>query len=243
MTEPDFEKMTPQEIAAYQRQNCIFCKIIKGEIPARKVFEDDKVLSILDLYPSRKGHMLIMPKEHYPVLPAVPKETVDYMFRIARGLSKAGKAAVVTDKSTVFIANGGVAGQQSPHFLFHLIPRENGDGLDNFTVLGKEISQIESEKIQPVIKQRMRSLWSAIIQPPQPGVPVTNVPKDGVVEINPEKLKYLARMIHDNRQLRELIIKDPDGFKREINKIPDMKELFSDIDVRVLAEELAKTKV
>jgi histidine triad (HIT) family protein len=169
MAEPDFDKMSPEEIAEYQRQNCIFCKIIKGEIPSRKAYEDEKLVAIMDINPAAKGHLLLMPKEHYPVLPIIPPELSAQMFRLTRELSSAVKKAMITDKATIFIANGGVAGQQSPHFLYHIIPRENNDGLDNFNIPSKEVTEEEIAGIMPVIKGKlglmMRSYYSQFRKP------------------------------------------------------------------------------
>ena len=64
--------MSPEQIAEMQKQQCIFCKIIKGDIPGKKVFQDDFVEAILDINPAAKGHTLVMPKEHYPILPVIP---------------------------------------------------------------------------------------------------------------------------------------------------------------------------
>ncbi|HDD70805.1 MAG TPA: HIT domain-containing protein, partial [Candidatus Woesearchaeota archaeon] len=115
-----------------QKKNCIFCKIIKGEIESKKVYSDDIILGILDINPCVKGHMLLLPKEHYPILPYLPPETFRHMFGVMPKIIGALKKAMITTGANVFIANGGVAGQQSPHFLIHLLPREKGDGVDNF---------------------------------------------------------------------------------------------------------------
>jgi histidine triad (HIT) family protein len=158
MAEPDFDKMSPEEIAEYQRQNCIFCKIIKGEIPSRKAYEDDKIIAVLDINPAAKGHVLMMTKEHYPILPVIPPEISAHMFKITKELSIAIKKAMICDKITLFVANGGIAGQQSPHFLYHIIPRENLDGLDNFNIPSKEAKEEEIAPIMPALRARLSSM-------------------------------------------------------------------------------------
>ncbi len=127
-------QLTPEIKAqlAEQKKQCIFCKIISGEMEGKKVFEDDKVLAVLDIYPAIKGHTIVMLKEHYPIMPYIPADEFKHYFGMIPGLSKAIKDGMVSTGINVFVANGGVAGQQSPHFLIHFFPREKGDGFFNF---------------------------------------------------------------------------------------------------------------
>jgi histidine triad (HIT) family protein len=93
------------------------------------VFEDDQVMGILDIKPAAKGHVLLFPKRHYPVLPLVPVETLERLFKdvafVIRGMKRGIPCAAVT----IISPNGAAAGQQSPHLLIHLIPRDRGDRL------------------------------------------------------------------------------------------------------------------
>lgn len=110
-----------------QKKHCIFCKIVKGDMSSKKVYEDDLLLAVLDVNPCAKGHVLVLPKEHYPIMPHIPPKTFKRLFGILPELGKALKTSLVSTGFNVFIANGGAAGQQAQHFLFHLFPRENGD--------------------------------------------------------------------------------------------------------------------
>ena len=121
-----------------QKKQCPFCKILKGEIPSDKVYEDKEIFSILDINPWTKGHMLLMPKEHYPIMPYIPPETFKHMFGMLPKITKSLKSAMLSTGTNVFIAKGGIAGQQSPHFLIHLLPREPGDKISKFYINGKE---------------------------------------------------------------------------------------------------------
>ena len=232
MSEPDFDKMSPSEIADYQRQNCIFCKIIKGDIPSRKVYEDDKALCIMDIYPAVKGHLLMLPKEHYPFLPLVPPDISAHLFRTTKAVSKAVKSALVTDRVSVFIANGGIAGQQSPHFIYHIIPREKGDGLENFNVPSKEIAAGESDRIAQLIRQKL----SAAGKPQAQAQPA---PKEGGID---DDFRKLAEMILAEPGMKDAIVKDPDGFAHEVQKHEELKMLFEGVDIRKLAQALAQIK-
>jgi histidine triad (HIT) family protein len=152
-------EMTPEMKAQLEAQKaqCPFCKIIGGEIPAQKVYEDDKILAILDINPWIKGHMLVLPKEHYPIMPFLPPETFKHMFGVMAKLVGAAKKAMLCTGADVFIANGGIAGQQSPHFLVHILPREKGDPIwDKY--LFAEDKPIEAEKAQQIFEAMKKNL-------------------------------------------------------------------------------------
>jgi histidine triad (HIT) family protein len=113
-----------QAMIEEQKQHCPFCKIVKGEIPAQKVFEDDTFLAVLDINPGSKGHTLLLPKEHYPIMPFVPQDVLDKTVVVSAQLSEKLKQSMVVPRVESFIANGAVAGQQSMHFLIHFFPLE-----------------------------------------------------------------------------------------------------------------------
>ena len=115
-----------------QKKECVYCKINRGEIPGKKVFEDDKSLAILDIYPAKKGHTVFLFKEHYPLPAFIPSDQFTHFFGLIPGLSKALKSALVTTGVNMLLAAGGPAGQQFPHMGVHLFPREPGDGFFNF---------------------------------------------------------------------------------------------------------------
>lgn len=121
---PEEQPMNPEAIKAA----CPFCKIVKGEIPSKKVFESDNLVAILDINPKAPGHTLLMPKEHYPILPLVPPEVFYELFCAAKKLSAACKKATDAQFANIFVANGAVAGQQSQHFMVHVIPNDSGGG-------------------------------------------------------------------------------------------------------------------
>lgn len=124
---PDVQKQLDE-----QKKQCVFCKIVSGEIAGKKVFDDDLILAVLDINPAVRGHTLVMPKEHYPILPYLPRNVFRHVFGVLPDIIRAIKESLIVFGVNIFIANGGVAGQQSPHFLFHIFPRESGDGLDKF---------------------------------------------------------------------------------------------------------------
>jgi histidine triad (HIT) family protein len=142
-------QLTPEIKAqlAEQKKQCIFCKLISGEMPAKKIFEDSVVVGMVDIHPAKKGHTLFMLKEHYPIMPYIPPEEFKHIFGLIPQLCKSVQKAMVTTSVNVFIANGGPAGQQAPHFLMHIFPRDQGDGFFNFFWKEKESLDEEATKI------------------------------------------------------------------------------------------------
>ena len=110
-------------------QECIFCKIVNGEIPCAKVYTGDSVLAFLDIAPISEGHTLIIPKTHYPTLWDLPQ---DLAAEMQRALQEVGTAVFQVTGATglnVVMNNYQAAGQVVPHAHWHLIPRREGDGL------------------------------------------------------------------------------------------------------------------
>eukprot|EP01101_Sappina_pedata_P008246 TRINITY_DN4527_c0_g1_i1.p2 TRINITY_DN4527_c0_g1~~TRINITY_DN4527_c0_g1_i1.p2 ORF type:complete len:139 (+),score=69.89 TRINITY_DN4527_c0_g1_i1:19-435(+) len=108
--------------------NCLFCKIIKGSIPAHKVFENDKVIAFLDIFPIAKGHCLVIPKYHAAKLHEIPPEE---MSEIGPALTKVARA-IGAPNYNILQNNGAIAHQVVEHIHFHVIPKwdeETGLGL------------------------------------------------------------------------------------------------------------------
>lgn len=136
------------------KENCIFCKIAKKEIDSKIIFEDDICMAILDINPATTGHMLLLPKEHYMIMPMVPDEVLGHLSVISKYLSDLVKETFDAKDATIFIANGAAAGQQSQHFMFHVIPRYDDDGLI-FSTRGNEVSYDELNSIADKIKSKL----------------------------------------------------------------------------------------
>ncbi|KAF0895907.1 hypothetical protein E2562_017551 [Oryza meyeriana var. granulata] len=110
-------------------KGCVFCRIIRGEAPAFKVYEDDVCLCILDSHPLAPGHSLIIPKCHFPSLEATPPAVVAAMCSKVPFLSNAIMKATQCDSFNMVVNNGAAAGQVIFHTHFHIIPRRSGDKL------------------------------------------------------------------------------------------------------------------
>ena len=111
-----------------KQDNCIFCKIIAGEIPSHTLYEDEQFKVILDVGPATKGHALILPKEHYANLYELPEAVAMDVMKLAKKMAKIMTDKLCCNGFNLVQNNGEVAGQTVFHFHMHLIPRYKNDG-------------------------------------------------------------------------------------------------------------------
>ncbi len=109
--------------------DCIFCKIIDGEIPSFKVFEDDRTLAFMDINPVSPGHVLVIPKHHAPDLMHIPTDWLMATVATARTVARAVDKTLRPDGINLVQSNGPGAGQSVFHLHFHIIARIAGDKL------------------------------------------------------------------------------------------------------------------
>jgi histidine triad (HIT) family protein len=129
----------------------IFTKIINGEIPCTKVYEDDKVLAFLDIHPINKGHTLVIPKEQHENIYDIPDELLGHMICIVRNIAKKIKTELGADGVNVGMNNGKASGQEVFHAHMHVIPRYEHDGYINWH--GKSY---DSEEEKELIAQKLK---------------------------------------------------------------------------------------
>ncbi|MBI5572877.1 MAG: HIT family protein [Desulfomonile tiedjei] len=110
-------------------KDCIFCKIAAGEIPCTKLFEDDTMLVFMDISPLNRGHVLVIPKEHFENIYEIDARLYGRLYAAVCKLAKAVKAAVDCHGINVMQLNGKAANQVVPHLHIHIVPRLEGDGL------------------------------------------------------------------------------------------------------------------
>ncbi len=115
--------------------NCIFCKIVKGEIPCHKVYEDDKILAFLDISQTTKGHTLVITKEHFDNFLYVPKDLLSQSISVAQKIAQASITSLNAKGVNILINTNEIAGQTVMHYHTHIIPRyDNDDHISiNFT--------------------------------------------------------------------------------------------------------------
>ena len=156
MQPEDLQNFSQEEIIELQRKNCIFCKIIQKEIPSNEIYSDEKVFVILDINPANEGHCLVMPKHHYQILPQLPDELIAHLSVVAKKTSRAVLKSLGVKGTTIFIANGALAGQKAPHFMLHVIPRKNND------MLFQMQKNASDEKILEEIKAKLSAKMAAM---------------------------------------------------------------------------------
>jgi len=112
--------------------NCVFCKIVRGELPSYKVFEDEKSLAFLDIHPVHAGHVLVIPKMHAATIFDVPPEDWAAVQENVRKCAIAIEKSMGADGVNLLMNNREHAGQVVHHAHVHLIPRFKGDGLNRW---------------------------------------------------------------------------------------------------------------
>ncbi|MBI4149985.1 HIT domain-containing protein [Candidatus Woesearchaeota archaeon] len=229
-------KLSPEQQKAIEEQktNCPFCKIVKGDIPAKKVYEDAEVQAVMDINPASKGHMLVMPKEHYPIMSLIPDKTFEHLFSVTQQLCGVVQQGLLTAGSTVFIANGAAAGQQSQHFLLHVIPRENHDHLSMLEIPSKPVDLKEIDKIHTDLRNNLTIMLRNHFK--QMGKQFTG--EQTLLEtMSPEKL---IAIIEANQPILELLLTKPEEFKQLVPKHPQLSVMFKGKDVDAIVNEIVK---
>lgn len=208
---------------AQQKQHCPFCQMIAGKIPTQKVYEDEKIIVILDIAPAARGHLLVMPKEHYPIMPFVPEEEFIHLFGRVQEISEHLKKAMLATHVTTLVATGAAAGQTAQHVMVHVIPSDKP--LDTFSLPQKTH---EAETLDQAgnllahnlpLMMRKRSPLFPIQQPS-------------------EQPSELARMIQEHPELKEAIINNPEGVLLGLEENPSLKPVFEGVDIHQLSTQL-----
>jgi histidine triad (HIT) family protein len=108
---------------------CIFCQIIKNEIPSHKIMESDLCLSFLDIAPVNPGHLLVIPKDHYINMEEIPENVLFDLIIMVKRAGALLKEKLGVAGYNIIENNDPVAGQEIPHVHFHVIPRKEDDGI------------------------------------------------------------------------------------------------------------------
>ncbi|MEK7211857.1 MAG: HIT family protein [Patescibacteria group bacterium] len=137
-----------------KNMTCIFCKIIAGEIPAHKIYENHHAVAFLDIQPINPGHALIVPREHHQDLLSAPLEVLRDIMGAAQIIAPAIVKAVGADGFNLALNNGEAAGQAVFHTHFHCIPRFADDGLRHWP--RKNYAAEEAEALAGKIREQLR---------------------------------------------------------------------------------------
>src|SRR3989338_879952 len=138
-------------------QECPFCSMVAGQIQVKKVYEDDRVMAILDINPANKGHTLLFPKTHVQFSAQMSNEDFGYVIVVANKLAASIFESLKAEGTNILVQNGPIAGQTAPHFLVHVIPRYKEDGV----VLAwkpKKFSDKETADAESAVKKGASSI-------------------------------------------------------------------------------------
>ena len=135
--------------------NCVFCKIIAGQIPCFKLHEDEHSIAFMDINPANEGHALSVAKGHYPTLHDIPAELLGKVAATAKRVAEAVQKTLAPSGINLLQANGPGAGQSVPHFHIHIMPRRMDDELKvNWGLKPGDMGQIKAtyERIKANMK-------------------------------------------------------------------------------------------
>ena len=136
------------------KDDCIFCKIGRGEIPSATVYETPEFKCFLDLAPGNKGHALLIPKEHFANVFEIDADTAGKLFSLGKEIARAIKDETGCDGMNLVQNNGECAGQTVHHFHLHFIPRFEGDW-DGLKWPQGEADPEENKKLAEAIRKRI----------------------------------------------------------------------------------------
>ncbi len=176
---PNFlKKLTPEQIDYIRKQQgqeqggCLFCSIVNGDVPVKKVYEDENYLAFLDIRPANPGHTLVIPKDHVQFSTQLGNANI---FEIANKIANSIFEKMRMD-TNIFVANGVNAGQRLDHLVVHVIPRGKDDGIA-IGWHGKEVKEEDLNEIALKIKV-------------EPLAEVTEVKKETTEERKEEEIEY-----------------------------------------------------
>ncbi len=132
--------------------NCIFCKILAGDIPSRVVYEDEDFKAIMDVSPATKGHCLLLPKNHYANLYEMPDDVASRLLPVAKKIAAHLTEVLKCDGLNLVQNNGEVAGQTVFHFHMHLIPRYSDGVVTDVTWHHADLTDAEMDEVHSRIK-------------------------------------------------------------------------------------------
>jgi len=131
--------------------DCIFCKIIAKEIPAKILYEDDYSIAFLDAFPVAKGHTLVIPKEHHAKIQDLPTEINQKLFETVHKMIN--KVDSLQGSTLVAIHNGKESGQEIPHVHVHLIPRSSNDSAGPVHSMFKDKIELSDSEFDSLVNE------------------------------------------------------------------------------------------
>src|SRR3989338_9130093 len=143
--------LSPEEITALKEKQCPFCLMASGKIETKKIYEDPKILAVLDINPASAGHVLIFPKKHYPYLSSLSDQEISHLFVVVNKIGNKIIGSLKAKGFNIYLASGSAAGQKSDHLIVHAIPRNENDDI-NFKWDAKKIAEEDFSRIRELLK-------------------------------------------------------------------------------------------
>jgi histidine triad (HIT) family protein len=176
------------------RDDCRYCQLIES-IKQPKVYEDEKIVVMMDSRPAAKGQVIILPREHHPIMELVPDFVIDNMFRTANKLSMVLFDQLKATGTNILVQNGIPAGQDIAHFSIMVIPRKDNDGLD-LTWQPRQLSEEEMSTIELSYNEETKTVGQFEKEKEKP-IEIDKPKEDVKIESKSEddyKLKQLRRI-------------------------------------------------
>ncbi len=148
MTEQKNNQQNPE-------QQCIFCQIVNKKIPSKILYEDDICMAFMDIKPASKGHVILIPKKHSVVVDHLSDKEFRNMFIVAKKISNSMLKGLNCKGTTLFLANGAIAGQKAPHTILHIIPRYDKDGLGVMNLTYQDLPEEQWKTIKDLIESKV----------------------------------------------------------------------------------------
>jgi len=182
--------------------DCLFCGIVDGSQSVSKIYEDEKVIAYNAPEPAALGHMIVIPKKHYPILELVPDFLVGHIFYVANKLSVAVFESLGVQGTNIIVQNGNSAGQVVPHVSVHIIPRIENDSM-NFDWQPKQLGEEEMSTVELSLKENTKDIGNFEYEETKLEVEVesndSDKPKDKVDEkiddVKEKRHNYLLKQL------------------------------------------------
>ncbi|UCD21109.1 MAG: HIT family protein [archaeon] len=159
------KKASPKELESFLQQmqgqggECIFCKIVKGEIDTIKIFEDKDILAILDIMPASRGHIIVFPKKHIHFIQEVDNPLLNKIMNFVKVLSPALVDVLKAKGLSIYLPQGQLAGQNVDHFFINVIPRYEGDNV----AIGWERKKADKKELDKVAKLVKKAATNTVV--------------------------------------------------------------------------------
>lgn len=132
--------------------NCIFCKIIRKEVPSKIVFENHSNMAFLDIFPISLGHTVVVSKKHYQNIEEIPDNELSELFKIVKKVAMIIHKKLKVDGYNILQNNFRVAGQEINHIHVHIIPRMEHDGIFKLKIPSSQANEKQLEDILKILK-------------------------------------------------------------------------------------------